>query len=82
MARYVIKNDATSVMQQKIFKPDEDQHIRRLANFAILGHQTAINGRCVTTEKKRCCEEATAKQRMGAIAKAWKHILQEGKRQD
>lgn len=79
IARYVIRKDATSNVQQTNFTPGEDQHIGRLVDFAILGHQATINGWCVATdEEKKCCEEAIAKQRMGATAKAWKTSRRRG----
>ena len=75
IARYVIWSDCKYKDQQQIFKPDLKQNIRRLGSFAIIGHQTAISGWCTTTEEeKKACEEAIAKQRMGANAKAWKSI--------
>jgi hypothetical protein len=75
IVRYAIGSDCKSKDQQLIFKPDLLQNIRRLGSFALLGHQTAINGWCTTTAaEKKSCEEAIAKQRMGANPKAWRSI--------
>ena len=83
--RYVARNDMAP-HQQEFFLSEPRQELRRLAPFAIIGHQPGINVWCVMgqVEKERV-EEAICAQRTAAtrkmqlsIAEAKKHALNTG----
>jgi hypothetical protein len=69
LVRYIIANNASSD-HQPLFKPDQRFHLRRLKQFAIIGHQPGINAVRVTTEAmRRQVEESIMRQRAGASPK-------------
>ena len=67
--RYVARNDVAP-QQQKLFLSESRQELRRLAPFAIAGHQPGVNAWCVLNgaEKARV-EEAICAQRVAATRK-------------
>ncbi len=69
MVRHIILNNADQ-SHQCLFLLDHRAHIRRLAPFAIIGHQPGINATRTTTEaERRKVEQAIMKQRVGTTPK-------------
>ena len=69
MVRHIIATSAEP-NHQCLFRIDKRTHLRRLKDFAIIGHQPGINGTRVTTEaERRLVECAIMKQRVGTPSK-------------
>ena len=69
IVRHIVATSAKP-NHQCMFKNDKRTHLRRLKDFAIIGHQPGINGIRVTTEaERRLVEHAIMKQRVGTPSK-------------